>query len=100
MAAGCIVIGYDGFAGAEFMGEGRAHVVPLGDILKFICETRWVMRQWEADPQKFAPQLASARQFITEKYSPEQESGEIIGVWNEIFRIAQEKQQKVNAVAA
>ena len=82
------------------MGEGRAHVVPLGDILKFICETRWVMRQWEADPQQFAPQLQAARRFTSERYSPQNESSEIVGVWNEIFRIAQEKQQKQNAAAA
>ena len=44
--------------------------------------------------------MAATRQFITERYSQERESDEIIGVWNEILRIAQEKQQKQNATAA
>ena len=100
MACGCIVIGYDGFAGREFMDEGRAYIVGLGDILEFVRETRSVMKQWEADPQRFAPRLALARRFISEEYSPQRESGDIVGVWGEILRIAEEKQQKPNAAAA
>jgi hypothetical protein len=100
MAAGCIVIGYDGFAGREFMGEGRADIVPLGDILRFVGLTRSVMKEWESDPQRFAARLASARRFITEEYSPERESGDIVGCWNEILRIAEHKQQTRPDVAA
>ena len=100
MAAGCIVIGYDGFAGREFMDEGRAYIVGLGDILEFVRETRSVMKQWEADPQRFAPRLALARRFISEEYSPQRESGDIVGVWGEILRIAEHQQQKANVAAA
>ncbi|HEV8378612.1 MAG TPA: glycosyltransferase family 4 protein [Tepidisphaeraceae bacterium] len=100
MACGCIVIGYDGFAGREFMDEGRAYIVPLGDILRFVGLARSVMKEWEADPQRFEARLASARRLITEEYSPERESGDIVGCWNEILRIAQEKQQTRPDVAA
>ena len=82
------------------MDEGRACIVPLGDILRFVGLTRSVMKEWEADPQRFAAHLASARRFITEEYSPERESGDIVGCWNEILRIAQEKQQTRPDVAA
>ena len=47
--------------------------------------------------------VKAARRFICETYSPERESGEIVGVWKEIFRIAQEKreqQEKAKAAAA
>jgi len=100
MAAGCLVIGYDGLAGREFMGEGRADIVPFGDILRFVGLTRSAMKEWELDPERFAPRLEAARRFITEEYSPQRETGDIVGVWNEILRIAREKQQKAAAAAA
>jgi len=58
------------------------------------------MKEWEANPQRLAARLASARRFIAEEYSPERESGDIVGVWNEILRISEHKQQRANAAAA
>src|SRR5207245_10087360 len=95
MACGCIVIGYDGFAGREFMDEGRAYIVGLGDILEFVRETRSVMKQWEADPQRFAPRLALARRFINEEYSTEREAGDIAGVWGEVLPIPEHQPPRV-----
>jgi len=100
MAAGCIVIGYDGHAGREFMDQGRADVVPFGDILRFIQTTRSVIWQWEVNPAKFAARLETARRSIHEDYSQERERESIVGCWNEILAIAQEKQQRTPDAAA
>jgi len=49
---------------------------------------RWVS---EIDPSYFAGRLKAARRHITEEYSPGRESGDIVGVWSEILRIAHRK---------
>jgi len=99
MAAGCIVIGYDGFAGREFMDEGRGDVVPLGDILRFVQVSKSVMKQWELDPQAFAARLKGAARFVHENYSPQRERESIVYCWERILQM-DAYQQKSDVAAA
>ena len=93
MAAGCIVIGYDGHAGKEFMSEGRAEVIPFGDILSFVEVTRSVIKQWEMDPSRFTNQIEASRRFILENYSSKRERESIAHCWNAILQAAQNEKE-------
>jgi hypothetical protein len=99
MACGCIVIGYDGYGGREFMGEGRADIVPFGDILRFVQTARSVMKQWEGDPARFADRLEAARRLINENYSQERERESIVHCWERILQM-DAYQQKSDVAAA
>jgi hypothetical protein len=78
MACGCIVVGYDGRGGAEFMRQPYALPVPAENILVFAQTLENLLQFITASPREAAHLAKQAAQFIRTTYTPEQERGDLL----------------------
>jgi hypothetical protein len=84
MACGCITIGYHGRGGREFLTAGLAYPIEVGDILGYARTVEFVIGLCRNDPGSLAAQSQKAAAFIHEHYSPANEVGDILAVWQRI----------------
>ena len=82
MGCGCIVIGYDGFGGREFMHPPLAYPVPARDVLAFARTVEQVLARYAAEPTSLAEQASQAAAFIHSTYAPAHEEADIIAFWS------------------
>src|SRR5207253_9913988 len=73
MRAGCIVVGYHGYGGREFLTEDLAFPVPAGDILAFPETVAEILVNLRTGPAELSRRVEAASRFIGETYSPERE---------------------------
>lgn len=96
MACGCVVVGYTGYGGDEFMLPGISYPVPDGD---FISLTRSLVDVFSLSPEALAEIGHKASTFIRATYSTEAEVNSIRSAWSQITRpvieIADEKPDEV-----
>ena len=78
MACGCIVVGYDGRGGAEFMRPPFALPVPAENILAFAQTLENLLKFIESSPREVARLGMQASQFIHSTYTPEQERDDLL----------------------
>ena len=83
MACGCVVVGYTGFAGDEFMLPGISFPVPDGD---FIGLTRELVEVFKMSPEERAEIGLKASTFIRSTYSTQAEVASIKMAWEKITR--------------
>lgn len=84
MACACLVIGYDGRGGREFITPEYAFPIQTGDIISFASTVERVIRQMGTDQQALREKAARAAQFIRRTYSPEREEADILRAWAEL----------------
>jgi hypothetical protein len=84
MLCGCIVIGYHGGGGKEYMRPEFSYPVEATDVIGFSKTVERVIAEWRKDPGIFVRKTLAAASFIRENYSPEQESAELVQIWNTI----------------
>jgi glycosyltransferase involved in cell wall biosynthesis len=85
MLAGCIVVGYHGNGGREFLTEGLAFPVAHGDIVAFTETVAAVLEQLDTRPDELRARAKAASQFIAETYSPEREEHDLVTIWTELI---------------
>ena len=81
----CIVAGYTGRGGDEFMKPEFCYPVKFGDILAYGQIVESILKQYEKDPAAFAQMTQKGAAFIAENYSEEQERQSIVSVWSRIL---------------
>jgi len=84
-SCGCIVVGYDGISGKEFLHSDFCYPVPLGDVLFFIKTMGYVMDQYENHLQKLIHQTREFSRFIQKEYSMEKEVEDVTNAWHQLL---------------
>ncbi len=79
MACGCVVIGYHGNGGREFLRPPYAHPVETGDIVAYVCAVEQVLRQ---DP---AGQAQRAADYIHQHYTVEKERESVLRIFQGVL---------------
>jgi len=83
MSAGCIVVGYHGYGGREFLTEDLAFPVAVGDIVAFTDRVAEVLEQLETRPDALRRRAERASRFIAENYSLDREETDLLTIWGE-----------------
>jgi glycosyltransferase involved in cell wall biosynthesis len=85
LACGCVVVGFDGFAGREYFRPPFAVSVEDGDVVAFALAAERVVRHFEADPAGMAAAGAKGARFVLARYSPEAEQRDLIDVFSPLI---------------
>ena len=82
MACGCLVVGFDGFAGKEFFGD-HAVTVPDGDVQAYFAAAADVLRSWDERAEHFARMARIGSDFVANAYSLEAHRQSVVPVFLE-----------------
>ena len=85
LCLGCVVVGYHGFGGREFLTEEHGFPIPVGDVVAFADTVARVLHELERDPTELTRRAERASQFVREQYSPEREERELVAIWSELL---------------
>ncbi len=85
MACGCIAIGYHGMGGREYFKPEFSYPVENGDIAKFVETIEEVIRVYRVDSSNVLRNTEIASKFIKMNYSPENETRDVVTLWNDIL---------------
>ena len=89
MAAGCLVIGYDGSGGADALTKKTGFPVPYGDVLEFAQKTREVLVDMRNDRlRKIEQRIRRARKLMLRERTKESQYGSMVAIWSEIEKAA------------
>lgn len=80
MACGCVVIGYHGQGGKEYIKHPYAHVIESGDVIHFVMTIEKVALDFDY----YKDQGKIASEFILSNYSVEQERNDFKAAWEKI----------------
>jgi Glycosyl transferases group 1 len=86
LACGCLVVGFDGFAGREFFRSPFALSVEDGDVVAFARAVEELMRHTEDEPAAAAAAAAAGARFVRNGYSQEVERRDLVGVFAPLLR--------------
>jgi len=100
MACGCIVVGYHGQGGREYVNDQYAFPVEAEDIRGFCSTVESVIGQLRSDPQPILAKAKRASDFILSTYTPQQEERDILSAWEQILKIADRWHPAYPAVAS
>ena len=83
MRAGCIVVGYHGYGGREFLTEELAFPVAVGDVVAFADRVAEILEKLETRPDDLRARAEQASRFIADNYSTEREELDLLAIWAE-----------------
>lgn len=86
MACGCIVVGYDGMGGREFIRAPLAYPAPAADVVAFAQAVEHVLALHRSEPAALATQARQAAAHIRQTYAPAIEEREIVAFWRGLAR--------------
>jgi hypothetical protein len=81
LACGCLVVGFDGFAGREFFRPPFALTVADGDVAAFARELEALMRRTEELPEQARAAAEEGARFVHERYSTQVERQDLVDVF-------------------
>ena len=84
MSAGCVVVGYHGYGGREFLTEDHGFPIEVGDVVTFADTVARVLDELEREPAALSRRVERASRFIREQYSPEREERDLLEIWGEL----------------
>lgn len=87
MRCGCIVVGYSGRGGDEFLQRDWSFPVPVGDIIGFARTVERVLKEYVQDRSELTRMIEKAREFAGKEYSEDQERDTIVTAWRQIVDI-------------
>ncbi|MBA3957772.1 MAG: glycosyltransferase family 4 protein [Parachlamydiaceae bacterium] len=93
MACGCIVIGYHGQGGKEFLIPPYAYPINDGEVLLFAQTVEKIVLDYNKNEKFYQDQAQKASEFIYKNYSQRREEEELKAIWLQII----EKHQKALA---
>jgi glycosyltransferase involved in cell wall biosynthesis len=82
---GCVVVGYTGFAAAEFMDPQYCFPVPERDVLTFARTLEQVLRSLDADPTCYRARGEVFAAALRERYSPDEQKRALLAAWDDIL---------------
>jgi hypothetical protein len=80
MASGCLVVGFHGGAGSEYMRPGAAIPIADGEIRDFVVELESLLSRWGNDESLLA-MSKNAVELVKREYSREAERRDVIAVF-------------------
>lgn len=87
MACGCIVIGYSGRGGKEYLKPEFSYPVKDMDIIGFVEEIEKVINEYGQDREGILSKGKKASEYVLNVYSMEMEEEDIVGFWKQIMQI-------------
>ncbi len=91
MACGCVVIGYHGFGGREFMRPEFCFPIEFGDVISFAKTAEAVLNQLRKKPLAYDDLTRRASEFMHATYAPENERADVVRVWGEILELVKRR---------
>ena len=85
MLAGCVVVGYHGYGGREFLTDELAFPIEVGDVVGFADRVADVLQTLETRPDALRSRRERASRFISDNYSPEREENDLLAAWTEFI---------------
>jgi len=85
MACGCIVVGYHGNGGREFLREPYAYPVDATNLLQFGRTVERVLTLYRQNPESLREQGRFASEFILREYSMPHEEDDVPRTWERIM---------------
>ncbi len=82
MLSGCLVIGYHGMGGREYLSSDLAWPIEINDIIGFSKTVEDVLTTWHHSPALLESRTAAARDFVLREYSKESEKQDVVDFWN------------------
>lgn len=85
MNCGCVVVGYAGQGGAEYLLESFSFPVAQRNIQMFVKQLQQAVALFENHPNNFLNKGKAAADFIQTHYSMERETQSILKAWNDLL---------------
>jgi hypothetical protein len=85
LACGCLVVGFDGFAGREYFRAPFASSVQDGDVVAFARTAEELMRRTETEPEAMRAAAAAGSRFVFDRYSPAAERRDLLDVFGPLL---------------
>ena len=96
MACACLVIGYDGRGGREFITPEYAFPIQTGDIVSFAATVEQVIRQIGTNPQPLREKARRASEFMLRTYTPQREEADILAAWRHLADVVPDSARDAN----
>jgi hypothetical protein len=84
MAAGSIVVGFDGLGTAEYFNESTGIPITEGDVASLVHAVEETIAEYEADPTRLDIMRKRASQLVNERYSVEAFESGVKDVWAKV----------------
>jgi glycosyltransferase involved in cell wall biosynthesis len=84
MACGCVVIGYDGSGGREFLKAPYAYPVKATNLLQFSQTVERVVGLYRQHPERVREQGRQASAFMLHQYAMQRQEDDIVAAWQAI----------------
>jgi len=82
LASGCVVVGYHGMGGRDYLTGEHAFPVDQGDIVAFARTVETLLLRPQAELEAFGARAAA---FVHDRYSPQAERDSAVDVWGELL---------------
>jgi len=81
MAAGCVVVGFAGRGGREYMRPDTSFPVEEGSIVEFVRAVEHVIHAWN-DGEQFTDLTARAASLVASEYSPARQREDVVRIFS------------------
>lgn len=81
MSRGCVVVGFDGIGGREYLKAPHAFPVPNSDVTAFADQVEKLIALQRSDPNQLTDIGRRASDFVQRHYSREREADDILAFW-------------------
>jgi hypothetical protein len=88
MACGCIVIGYHGRGGAEYVNDNWAFPIEAEDVVGFAQTLEQILHGLRTNPAPLLDKARRASEFVSSTYTLQREEQDILDAWTHILQIA------------
>jgi glycosyltransferase involved in cell wall biosynthesis len=87
MSCGCIVVGYHGMGGKEYLKEEFSYSIQDRDIISFVKQIEFIIEDFENNQEKYLSKGKMASDYISKEYSMQMEEQTIISTWKSILNL-------------
>lgn len=85
MSSGCLVLGYTGLGGAEYMNQNNSFPIPERDVLKLVQKLFNLVKSIESKNQDYYTEIIQRGQlFVSGTYNDENEKNDLNEFWSSI----------------
>jgi glycosyltransferase involved in cell wall biosynthesis len=85
LACRCIVIGYHGNGGEEFLLPEFCYPIRVGDIMGFVQTVERVVREMPGNRSEFEAKMKAGAELVAREYSEERQRESIVSCWRKIL---------------
>ena len=97
MASGCVVIGFHGGVGLEYMGNGHAIAIDDGDVITMVHEIESALARWGRD-RTLDSIAEGAASFVRDTYSRDNEIDDVVRIFGDALERLTDVQPRVERI--